>query len=79
MSRKALKEYRIVWEVVVYAANPRDAAQKAFEMHRDPESTATVFDVYRQKLDEGRLFAAATPVRVDLGEYRQRASTRQRR
>ena len=36
---------RVVWTVDVEAATPREAAQKALEMQRDPDSLATVFDV----------------------------------
>jgi len=74
-----LKEYRVIWEVELYAASPRDAAQKALEMQRDPDATATVFDVYRQKINEGRLFASATPVRIDLREYSGRGLPKRKR
>ena len=68
-----------MWEIELCAPNPREAAQRALEMQHDPESTATVFDVYRLKIDEGRLFTAAEPVRVDLGEYRRGAVSERRK
>ena len=36
---------RVAWEVDVDAEDPREAAEKALRMQRNPESTATVFDV----------------------------------
>jgi len=38
-------EYFVTWEIEVTADNLADAADKALEIHRDPDSIATVFDV----------------------------------
>jgi hypothetical protein len=38
--------YSIKWEIEIDAKTPEEAARKAFEIHRDPASMATVFDVY---------------------------------
>lgn len=38
--------YRVVWEIDIDADSPREAAQRALEMQRDPESTALVFDTF---------------------------------
>lgn len=35
----------VTWSIEVDASSPVDAAQKALEMMRDPESTATCFEV----------------------------------
>lgn len=40
------KPYHVAWEVDLTAASPEEAARKALAMQRDPESIATVFDVY---------------------------------
>jgi hypothetical protein len=64
-----LKEYRVVWEIELYATSPRNAARQALEIHRDPESTATVFDVYQLKPMPKNILTANEPVHVDLGNY----------
>jgi len=35
--------YRVVWEIDIEASTPQEAAEKAISIHRDPESSATVF------------------------------------
>ena len=50
---------RVRWEVDVDADGPREAAEKALRMQRNPQSTATVFDVMDER---GR------KTRVDLQE-----------
>ncbi len=71
-----LHEYRVVWEIEVYATNPRQAAKEALLIQRDPESRATVFDVYRidttEEADALTLLAQSEPVRIDLEKYRRR-------
>ncbi len=37
--------YRIQWEIDIEAPSAHEAAEQALEIHRDPESTATVFEV----------------------------------
>ncbi len=39
--------YTVIWTVDIDAETPEEAARMALEMQRDPESSATVFDVYR--------------------------------
>ena len=39
------KTYRVTFVIEVGALNPLDAAETVQEIMRDPESTATVFDV----------------------------------
>lgn len=41
--------YRVTWTIDVDAKSPKAAAKKAREMQRDPESTATVFEVAYHK------------------------------
>ena len=38
--------YRVQWEIDIEAATPKEAAEQAFEIMKDPESIATVFDVF---------------------------------
>lgn len=42
-----------MWTTEMVAASPEEAARKALEVHRDPESTATVFQV---RQPDGRWF-----------------------
>lgn len=51
--------YLVTWIIDIEADTPRDAAQKALEIQRDPESIATVFEV------KGRAMEA---VSIDLSE-----------
>jgi hypothetical protein len=43
--RKKEKQYRVFWEIDVWAKTPRAAAKQALEIQRDPESIATHFRV----------------------------------
>ena len=56
-----MNDYLVVWEINISADTPRDAAQRALEIQRDPNSTATVFRV----LVEG---GAAFDTTVDVGD-----------
>ncbi len=38
-------EYHVIWEIDLDATTPKEAAERALEIHRDPDSTATVFNV----------------------------------
>lgn len=40
--------YKISWHIDVEADSPREAAEKARAIQQNPDSTATVFDVYPQ-------------------------------
>lgn len=54
-------EYEVVWRIDDGGArSPREAAEYALEMQRDPESTATVFEVF--EVDTGNAW------KVDLTE-----------
>lgn len=46
-----MKHYVVTWEVDIYAETPRQAAEQALAIHRDPESMATVFDVWTDDED----------------------------
>ncbi|MBD3262045.1 MAG: hypothetical protein GF334_10345 [Candidatus Altiarchaeales archaeon] len=55
-----MTEYRIVWEINIEADNPREAAEEALRIQRDPESCATVFEVREEGTEEDG-------VHIDLG------------
>ena len=39
------KIYRVRWEIDIPAESPEEAAKVALRIHRDPRSTATIFDI----------------------------------
>ena len=39
-------EYQVEWAIDVDAESPQDAALQCLKMQRDPDSTATIFDVW---------------------------------
>jgi hypothetical protein len=41
-----MRTYSVHWRIDIEAETPLEAAQKALEIHRDPASLATVFEVY---------------------------------
>lgn len=45
--------YHVTWEIDIdfQAETPRQAAQRALEIQRDPDSTATVFTVNGEVID----------------------------
>lgn len=45
------QEYLVEWEIEITAASPRDAARRAMEIQRDPQSRATVFTVDGETID----------------------------
>lgn len=40
-----MNSYSVVWAIDIDAESPEEAAQKALQYQRDPNSTATVFNV----------------------------------
>lgn len=40
-----MTEYKVIWVIDVDADSPREAAEKALAIHRNPDSIATVFTV----------------------------------
>lgn len=40
-----MNRYRVTWVIDIEADTPRDAAHAALAIQRNPNSTATVFDV----------------------------------
>lgn len=60
------RTYRVEWSMEIDADSAEQAARRALEIHRDPASIATVFDVY----DEG-----GDKERIDLLELDEQAET----
>lgn len=52
------RTYRVTWEIDVDARTPREAAEQALAIQRDPVSAATVFGVEGEQID------LSEPVRV---------------
>ena len=42
-----MASFQVVWIIDIEADSAKEAAQRALEIQRDPESTATFFSVYR--------------------------------
>lgn len=47
-----MRTYLIRWSIEVDADSPREAAQKALAIQRDPKSGAVAFDVYGEEAAE---------------------------
>lgn len=43
-----MNEYRVIWEIDLEAESPVEAAKLAQAIHRDPNSTASIFSVVDQ-------------------------------
>lgn len=54
-----MKTYHVQWEIEVDADSPKEAAKAALAIQRNPESTATIFDVLEFDTD-------GDAVRIDL-------------
>ncbi len=71
-ARKTNKPYRVQWEIDVDARSVTEAAKKALEIQRDPDSIATNFDVLENPRDAIYCKVLAVPmcywVGVDLGK-----------
>jgi hypothetical protein len=44
-------DYVVTWEIQISAKSAREAAELALQMQRDPNSTATVFQVFAEDAD----------------------------
>lgn len=51
IERGLTRSYHVVWRIDVDADSPEEAARKAQEIQRDPDSIATVFDVEGESYD----------------------------
>jgi hypothetical protein len=55
-----MKTYRVLWEIDISAETPEEAANKARKIQLNPESWATVFNVWCKH--------STRPVEVDIKE-----------
>lgn len=46
MSEQRVQEYYVEWRIDIAATSPREAAEYALAIQRDPDSIATVFHVF---------------------------------
>ena len=71
----------MTWKIDIEAESPVEAARQALEIHRDPNSTATVFDVYDEYgnyicvdllgIEESRMGQTAGDRQVFIETHRQ--------
>jgi hypothetical protein len=64
-----MSEYKVTWVIDVDARSPKAAARKALAIQRDPNSSATVFDVAYHKVTKtksGKVRSAYKHDRIDL-------------
>jgi hypothetical protein len=62
-------EYRVIWEIDIYADSPKQAAEAAREVQLGPDMPATVFEVWdyaKQKMH--RVDLATATGRLENGE-----------
>jgi len=62
-----MTSYRVSWEIDVEADSPREAAEKALEIQKRPDSTATVFRVLSSHENNGPYAFADFAEEIDLG------------
>jgi len=66
--------YLVSWKIEIEADTPREAAEEALEIQRDPESLATLFEVLALKGDE--ISASINPLDYRLGRGKGITPTR---
>ncbi|MCT6735451.1 hypothetical protein [Rhodococcus qingshengii] len=54
--RMPMQKFNVEWRMPIEAESPREAAEMAFRIQRDPESTATAFVVDGVEIDLGEDF-----------------------
>lgn len=64
-SEKQMKNYRVEWVIDITAEGPIGAARQAHAMQQDPQSMATVFEVYEE---DGEPPQRRRPVAGDPGD-----------
>ena len=57
-----MPDYRVRWEIDIVADNPREAAEKALAIQRDPKSTATFFEVCLHGSEADFRFGESIPI-----------------
>jgi len=59
-----MKTYRVTWTIDIDADTPREAAQMALDIQRDPDSCATCFEI---DASPGLGFVDNNNFQIDLG------------
>lgn len=60
-------EFKVMWEIEVYADSAEEAARKALAIMQDPESRATVFEVIKMEAHGEEVQPwKYSPERIDL-------------
>jgi hypothetical protein len=63
-----MPSYRVIWRIDIQAESAVDAAERAREVQRDPESIASLFEVI-ERPGPGRETGHSTPrIAVDIRE-----------
>ena len=70
------RHYHVIWEIDIWASTPRKAAEEALKMQRDPNGTATVFDVFSGKPETARHIDLEEPPRKHRHELAKRPRTK---
>lgn len=47
--------YNVIWEIDIDASSAKEAAEKALEIQRDPESIAMVFQIKSSAMKEPKI------------------------
>ena len=63
-----MADFRVAWEIDVEAETPRQAAEEALKIQRDPDSVATVFEVF------GPNYNPPSPCNVEVIDLGRNAS-----
>ena len=70
-----MANFHVTWEIDIQADTPRQAAQKALKLMRDPGASVTVFGVRGEGGEQSRIDLPADgedkaqPVKPDLSQY----------
>lgn len=66
-----MNEYRVSWHIDVDAESPTEAAKVALQIQRDPESSATIFEVSGPEGDSIHVLTEAEVPEGQLSEAEQ--------
>lgn len=62
------EEYRVSWDIDIWAASPEEAASKALDIMRNPESTATHFVVSSENKEPITIIDASLTFKTKSGK-----------
>jgi hypothetical protein len=80
-----MEHYLVTWDIDIDADSPKEAAEKALVIQRDPESVATVFRIedddrnsHTVDLDEEPVFWLHAPDGMKIPAYRTNGNANER-